>query len=202
MKEFYVVLVTIALINCISLSRITGPACWLGRPGDWRPSAGNPGAATLFALAMAALLVASAVLCASALALAAAIGGLDAPPLLIVALSISVTTLLLLPLTTWVRRRYPSSYLRLRFLLPLAAVETALLTSPLILSQAGPQVTASLLWSLCAAAGIIIMTAVFAGLRLRLAVSDAPEAWRGLPLELVTAGILALALLSPVGAMR
>lgn len=201
MKEFYVVLVTIALINCISLSRITGPACWLGRPGEWRPSSGNPGVATVFALATAALLVVSAGFSAGALALAAAVSDLSAPPLLIVALSISVTTLLLLPLTTWIHRRYPLSYLRLRFLLPVAGVETAILTSLVILSQTGTQVMASLLWSLCAAAGTLMMTAIFAGMRLRLAVSGAPDAWRGLPLELVAAGILAMALLSPIGAM-
>lgn len=201
MKEFYVVLITIALINCISLSRITGPASWLGRPGEWTPSASNPGVAAVFALAMAALLVASVAFSVSALALAAAVGDLSAPPLLVIALSIIGTSLLLLPMTTWIRRRYPLSYLRLRLLLPAAGVEAAILTSVLILSQTGFRVAASLMWAFGAGAAIIITITIFGGLRLRLAVSDAPDAWRQLPLELVTAGILAMALLSPVGAM-
>jgi electron transport complex protein RnfA len=58
----------------------------------------------------------------------------------------------------------------------------------------------TLLWSIGAAAFTIIMVAVFAGLRLRLSVCDAPKACQGLPIELVTVGILALALLSPTGA--
>jgi len=200
-KEFYVVLVTISLVNCISLSRLTGPASWSGRPGQWRPSVSNPGAVTVFTVSMAALLVANTLFTAGTLTMTAMVTGLSMPPLLIVTLGFISTALMLLPLTTWIGRRYPQPGRRLRLLLPVAGAECAILTSLLILAHPDSGLGATLLWSLCAGAGLILMITIFGGLRLRMAVSDAPAAWRGLPQELVTAGILALALLSPVGAM-
>lgn len=199
MKEFYVVLVTLALINCISLSRLTGPATWSGRPGQWHPSASDPGVVTVFVLSLTALLVANTLFTAGTLTLAAQITELRTAPLLIVVSGSISAALMLLPLSTWIRRRYPLPYRRLRLLLPVVGVESVILTSLLILALPDFGVGVTLLWSLCAGIGMVLMITIFGGLRLRLTVSDVPGPWRGLPLELVTAGILALALLSPVG---
>lgn len=190
MKEFYVVLVTIALINCISLSRNTGPGSWFRRPG----------VAALFAIIAASLLIATSLFTSSVLTLIGYTPDLRFSPWPVYALSAISAALFLLPLSAWIRLRHALPYQRLRLLLPVAAIEAAILNS-LLLAHTELGVMATLLWSLCAGAGTVLMLVVFGGLRLRLGVTDAPKAWRGLPLELLTAGILALALLSPAGAL-
>ncbi len=62
----------------------------------------------------------------------------------------------------------------------------------------GPQCGAwsSLLAGLAAGAGYLLAAVVFAGLRERLDQEWAPRAMRGLPLSLVTAGLMSLAFLA------
>lgn len=192
------------LINCISLSRITGPGSWSWRPGGWsgRPGArsGQPGVAALFAIGAATLLIGTTLFTVCVLTL---IGYTPDPRFLqrpVFALSAISAALFLLPLAAWIRLRHAMPYQRLRLLLPVAAIEAIILSS-LLLAHTELRVMASLLWSLCAGAGTVLMVMVFGDLRMRLGVTDAPKAWHGLPLELMTAGILALALLSPAGAL-
>ena len=156
--------------------------------------------AGLFTASVAALLTVTTLCSVCTLALAGHVSSLSLIPWLAVALSAVTAGLLLLPLTALIRSRFALQYHRLRPLLPIAAGEVTLLSSMLILAHPDIMVWQTLLWSIGAAAFSIIMVAVFAGLRLRLSVCDVPKACQGLPIELVTVGILALALLSPTGA--
>lgn len=209
-NEFYVVLVIFVLINCISLGRITGPnggsgcpVLWPWQPGAGRRVSGRPGAAILFAACFALLLVANTLLTVLATVASEQVSGTAPAPWLTMCLSAVTASLVLLPLTAWLRQRHRVSHDRLRWLLPVAGIEVAILTTLLLLAYAGQPFWSALpgvlLWSLCAGAGGFVVIMAFADIRLRLRVSDAPKNWRGLPLELVTAGILALALLSPAG---
>lgn len=193
MKEFYVVLVIVALINCISLGRITGPG----------GSSGRQGVNALFAGSTALLLAVSTLFTVIVLPAIERLSG-STPASWLPALLASVTTgLLLLPLSAWYDRYVVIPHHRRRQLLAAAGIEVAVLTCLLLQSSAGQQPWPALpwvmLWAVGAGFGLFILIMVFADLRLRLRISDAPESWRGLPLELVTAGILALALLSPAG---
>lgn len=195
MKEFYVVLVIVALINCISLGRITGPG----------NSSGRKGSNALFAGSTALLLAVSTLFTVVALSAINRQSGSTLPPWLPVLLASVTTGLMLLPLSAWFDRFVAIPHRRRRQLLAAAGIEAAILSSLLLQPYAGQQPWPALLWVLLwatgAGFGLLIVIMVFADLRLRLRVSDAPESWRGLPLELVTAGILALALLSPAGGM-
>lgn len=193
MKEFYVVLVTIALTNCIGLSQMTGPAPWLRR-------ADNPGTAALFALSTAALLIATTTLSVCALVIAGPVFGRPLSAWMIIALNSATAMLLMLPLAAFLRSRFVLQYQRLRVLLPVIVIEVVMLTSLLISTRTDIVVWKILFWALCAAVGSIFVITIFAGLRLRLSVCDVPKIWQGLPIELVTVAILALALLSPAGA--
>lgn len=193
MKEFYVVLVIFALINGVSLGRITGPDTGTGRPG----------VSMLFGLATALLLTVCTLLSFSALALINQVSGPVPALWLTVMLSSATAALLLLPLSAWFKRRTTTVTRHRRQLLAGAGVEVAILTS-LLLWVHGPHTSWLtllwvLFWSICAGLGLLLANVVFADLRLRLRVSDVPNSWRGLPLELMTTGILALALLSPTG---
>ena len=196
--DFYVVLVTIALINCLSLSRITGPASWFA-------AARTPGIAILFTFCMITLLFATALFTAAVLTVASLTTEFVAAPWLILILNAGGAGLLLLPLSAWLHGRHTLASQRLRWLLPVAALEVTLLTTLLILAQSGPATSeaflAVLLWSVLACAGIAVLMLTYAGLRVRLSVVDAPLAWRGLPLELVMIGVFALALLAALRAL-
>jgi electron transport complex protein RnfA len=157
----------------------------------------------LFAIASALLLTGSTLLSFSALAVSGLVSGLTPALWLTVLLSSATTALLLLPLSAWFRLRTTMISRHRQQLLAGAGIEVAILTSVLLWVH-GPHMSWLallwvLFWSICAGLGLLLAGVVFADLRLRLRVSDAPASWRGLPLELMTAGILALALLSPTG---
>ena len=83
---------------------------------------------------------------------------------------------------------------RAAFLLPQALVNCAVLGVGLL--TAGSGAVDSLVIGLAAGAGYLLAAVVFAGLRERLAMEWAPRAMRGLPLSLVTAGLMSLAFLA------
>ncbi|MEX0737913.1 MAG: Rnf-Nqr domain containing protein [Pseudohongiella sp.] len=190
MNEFYVVLATIALINCVGLSRITGPASWFS-------PLHNPGVAMLFALNAAGLLVMTTLLSMSVLAVAAQFAGMTLPPWLSVALPAVTAGFLLLPVTALIRTHFTLQYRRLRLLLPVAALEATILASILLLASPDFLRWPTLAWVFGAAVGIVTSVVIFGGLRRHLNAPDVPGSWRGLPVELISAGILALIVLSP-----
>jgi len=82
---------------------------------------------------------------------------------------------------------------RLGLLLPHALLNCAVLGVALL--AAGSAVTPSLAMGVAAGAGYLLAAVVFAGLRERLDREWAPGAMRGLPLALLTAGLMSLAFL-------
>ena len=79
-------------------------------------------------------------------------------------------------------------------LLPYALLNCAVLGIGLAVSDTGA--AASLAAGLSAGAGYLLASVVFAGLRERLDLEAAPRPMRGLPLDLVTAGLMSLAFLA------
>lgn len=159
----------------------------------------------LFAIGTALMLAGTTLLTITMLIVTEQIS--DRPPAWWLSILLSTTTagLLLLPLSAWFQRCLTLPGHHRRYLLASAGIEVAILTSLLLLAHTGlqwwPALLSAMFWAICAGCGLVVTLAAFADLRLRLRVSDAAEVWRGLPLELVTAGILALALLSPTGGM-
>jgi electron transport complex protein RnfA len=89
---------------------------------------------------------------------------------------------------------------RLRFLsslsFPEAALNSAALGVVLIVRRASLTALEGLLAGLAAGIGYAIVMALLAAIRARLDVEQVPRAMRGLPLHLVSAGLLALAFLA------
>ncbi len=195
MKEFYVVLVIFALINCIVLGRTTGPGAGSGRSS----------VSSLLAIGTLLLLAGNTLLTFSVLIVIEQVSGWVPAVWLAVALSTATAGLLLLPLSAWAGRRCAVPCPYLWPLLALTAIQVAIFTSLLVVAHAGlppwPALIRAVFWAICAGFGVLVTIVAFADLRLRLRVNDTPGVWRGLPLELVAAGILALALLMPVGGM-
>lgn len=97
-----------------------------------------------------------------------------------------------------VRARNPSLERPLAVALPLVAANAAMLGVALDVA-AQPTLLATVTTAVTVAVAFGVLLTLFAAMRERLDVADVPAAWRGAPIALVTAGLLALALKGLVG---
>ena len=89
----------------------------------------------------------------------------------------------------------PALYQALGIFLPLITTNCAVLGVALLQVQKGYSLAESVVYAASTAVGFALALVLFAGLRERLELNDVPEAFRGIPIALITAGILALAFL-------
>jgi len=93
----------------------------------------------------------------------------------------------------FLRKSIPALYAGLGIFLPLITTNCAVLGVALINLDRQHGLLESLVFGAAAGAGFGIALLAFAALRERLETADVPEAFRGAPLALVTAGLMALA---------
>jgi electron transport complex protein RnfA len=165
---------TFTFVNNVVLGQLLGVCPFLGLPRGPRP-------ALRASLALAAAMPAAALLFWAMRRLVLAPLGLES--LELIALCLVLALPLLLPLRG-----------RLGLLLPSALLNCAVLGAGLL--AAGRGAVGSLAVGAAAAAGYLLAAVVFAGLRERLDREWAPRAMRGLPIALLTAGLMALAFLA------
>jgi electron transport complex protein RnfA len=116
--------------------------------------------------------------------------GLDYLHTLVLVLLVAAVVLLL---SQWVRAMSPPLHAQLGVFLPLVVVNCAVLGVAILELGHGHDLQDSLAHGATAAAGFGLALVLLAALRERLAAADAPQAFRGAPLVLVTAGLMALA---------
>jgi electron transport complex protein RnfA len=183
---------TFTFVNNVVLGQLLGVCPLLGLPRGPRP-------ALRASLALAAAMPAAALLFWAMRRLVLAPLGLQSLELIAFCLVLALP--LLLPLRG-----------RLGLLLPSALLNCAVLGVGLLsagrgyafpggsgisaLQASSRSAAASLAVGLAAAAGYLLAAVVFAGLRERLDREWAPRAMRGLPLSLLTAGLMALAFMA------
>ena len=92
-------------------------------------------------------------------------------------------------------RRSPRLYRVLGIYLPLITTNCAVLGVALLNVQARHTLIESILYGLGASLGFGLVLVLFSAMRERLDGADVPEAFRGTPIALVTAGLMALAFL-------
>ena len=93
----------------------------------------------------------------------------------------------------FLRKFIPALYASLGIYLPLITTNCAVLSSALLNIQNGYGLIESICFGFAASIGFTLAIVVFAGVRARLRVSDPPRAFRGFPLTLIAAGLLAMA---------
>ena len=93
----------------------------------------------------------------------------------------------------FIKKASPSLYKALGIYLPLITTNCAVLGCALVNIQNEFSVVVSVCYGFAAAIGFALAIVVFAGVRARMEFSDPPEAFRGFPLTLVAAGLLAMA---------
>ena len=93
----------------------------------------------------------------------------------------------------FMKKFIPALYNALGIYLPLITTNCAVLGAALVNIQNGYNFIESVVFGFSAALGFTLAIVVFAGVRERLRLADPPKSFRGMPIVLVCAGLLALA---------
>lgn len=93
----------------------------------------------------------------------------------------------------FLRKFVPSLYNALGIYLPLITTNCAVLGAALLNIQKGHNFIYSVTFGFSSAVGFTLAIVIFAGVRVRVALADPPRCFKGIPITLVTAGLLALA---------
>ena len=87
----------------------------------------------------------------------------------------------------------PALYQALGIFLPLITTNCAVLGVAILMVQKDMDLLTGVIYSVATALGFALALVLFAGIRERLEVEDVPAAFRGVPIALITAGLLAMA---------
>ena len=93
----------------------------------------------------------------------------------------------------FLRKFIPTLYNSLGIYLPLITTNCAVLSSALLIVQNEYNLLQAVCFGFAASLGFTLAIVVFAGVRVRMENADPPRAFRGFPLTLITAGLLAMA---------
>ncbi len=93
----------------------------------------------------------------------------------------------------FLRRFIPALYGALGIYLPLITTNCAVLSSALLIVQNEYNFLQAVVFGFSAALGFTLAITVFAGVRARMEHTDPPRAFKGFPLTLIAAGLLAMA---------
>ncbi len=92
-----------------------------------------------------------------------------------------------------IKKSMPALYRALGIYLPLITTNCAVLGLALLNVQEGNGFLKTLVYAFGSSLGFVLVMVMFAGLRERLALAKVPEAFEGVPLSFVLAGLLAMA---------
>jgi electron transport complex protein RnfA len=87
----------------------------------------------------------------------------------------------------------PSLYQALGIFLPLITTNCAVLGVTILVTQKNFTLINSTLFAIFSAIGFTLAITIFAGLREQMELIDVPKGMKGMPIALITAGILAMA---------
>lgn len=93
----------------------------------------------------------------------------------------------------------PGLYVALGVFLPLITTNCAVLGVAIMVTQKGMSLTESVVYAFATAIGFMMALVIFAGIREQLELADMPRPMRGIPIALITAGILAMAFMGFAG---
>ncbi len=96
----------------------------------------------------------------------------------------------------------PALYQALGIFLPLITTNCAVLGIAILLVQKEFSLGESVVFAASTAVGFSLALVLFAGLRERLELEDVPAAMKGMPIAIITAGILAMAFMGFSGLVR
>ena len=95
----------------------------------------------------------------------------------------------------FLRKYIPTLYSSLGIYLPLITTNCAVLGAALVNIQEQNSFVESVVFGFASALGFTMAIVVFAGVRVRLRAAEPPKCFKGMPLALITAGLIAMAFL-------
>ena len=93
----------------------------------------------------------------------------------------------------FLRKFVPALYGALGIYLPLITTNCAVLGAALINIQNGYDFIQSLAYGFASAAGFTLSIVIFAGVRMRISLAEPPKVFRGIPIAMIAAGLIAMA---------
>ena len=183
MKTLLLIAISSALINNVVLSQFMGLCPFLGVSKKIRTASGM-GAAVIFVITISSLL-------------AAVIYQYVLVPLNLTYLNTIVFILVIAALVQFVemvlKKVSPSLYRALGVYLPLITTNCAVLGVALTNVSKGYNILTSVVNGFATALGFAISIIILAGIRERNEYNDVPESFKGMPITLITAGLMAIA---------
>ena len=190
--EYFVIIISSIFVNNIVLSQFLGICPFLGVSGKVSTSLGM-GADVTFVLAIAS--IAAYVIQYHILV-----------PLHIEYMQTIVFILVIAALVQMVeimlKKVSPALYQALGIFLPLITTNCAVLGVAILLVQKEYNLGEAVVYAVAVAVGFTLALVLFAGLRERLELENVPKALQGVPIALITAGILAMAFMGFSGLVR
>lgn len=183
MKELILILIASALVNNVVLSQFLGLCPFLGVSRKTKTAA-SMGAAVIFVI-----MIASAVTYGVYYGILVKIG-LEYMETIVFILVIAALVQLVEML---LKKTSPALYSALGVYLPLITTNCAVLGVAINNISDGSSFAESMMNSLGTSTGFLIAIVIMAGIRERIEGNDIPKAFRGMPIVLITAGLMAIA---------
>ena len=181
--EYFVIIISSIFVNNIVLSQFLGICPFLGVSGKVSTSLGM-GAAVTFVLAIASI---AAYLIQYHILVPLHIEYMQTIVfILVIAALVQMVEIIL-------KKVSPALYQALGIFLPLITTNCAVLGVAILLVQKEYNLGEAVVYAVAVAVGFTLALVLFAGLRDRLELENVPKALRGVPIALITAGILAMA---------
>ena len=183
LKSLVIILMTSVLVNNYVLSRFLGICPFLGVSKKLNQAAGM-GAAVIFVMLMA---TAATWPIQTFLLEPFGLGYMRTIVfILVIAALVQLVEIIL-------KKYIPALHASLGIYLPLITTNCAVLSCALLIVQNDYNFLQAVCFGFAASMGFTLAIVVFAGVRVRMENADPPRAFRGFPLTLVTAGLLAMA---------
>ncbi|MCI8356722.1 MAG: electron transport complex subunit RsxA [Lachnospiraceae bacterium] len=183
LKDLLIILISSSLVSNVVLSQFLGLCPFLGVSRKTN-TAGGMGAAVIFVITLAS-------------AVAGVIYKYVLVPLNITYLQTIVFILVIAALVQFVemflKKFMPALYEALGVYLPLITTNCAVLGVALTNVQKNYGILAGVVNGFATAAGFTISIIILAGIREKMEYNDIPESFKGMPIVLITAGLMAIA---------
>ena len=190
--EYFVIIISSIFVNNIVLSQFLGICPFLGVSGKVSTSLGM-GAAVTFVLAIASI---AAYLIQYHILVPLHIEYMQTIVfILVIAALVQMVEIIL-------KKVSPALYQALGIFLPLITTNCAVLGVAILLVQKEYNLGEAVVYAVAVAVGFTLALVLFAGLRERLELENVPKALRGVPIALITVGILAMAFMGFSGLVR
>ena len=183
MKELILLIISAAIVINVVLSQFLGLCPFLGVSKKVE-TAGGMGAAVIFVITIASLV--------TSLIYKFILAPLDLTYLQTIVFILVIAALVQF-VEMFLKKSMPALYESLGVYLPLITTNCAVLGVALNSVQYGYNILQSVVYGLGISIGFTIAIVILAGIREKMEYNDIPESWQGMPIVMVTAGLMSIA---------